>query len=434
MFDAFISHASRDYDLVAELVEFLEEQQLVCWLAPRNIPASAHYGAEIVKGIEQSQVLVLVLTEHSNHSSAVAKEVERAFSKGKKIIPLRLQDIAPSADLEFYISSCQWIDSLEYASQQKSRYQLAEQIKSLPNAATSKQANSALPSRKSKKSPSHWSTAIIAAAGSVFVLVMLLLFAGWKVEPVDEHLAEVKTAQNTSVEPQAAVDDPHLWLSQGQKKLRQLIMDADLEGLNKFLANKDNLALLTEREGELGLPLLLDMIKLKTTNLDKVIQALVDKGHFDPNQLFTSYSNMPMEEVYYFWPVQQTYLLNLASVYERLGTFSVWQQHVEQQFGYKLPEQWQAQYQKSQYPSDIEGLYNSSSGKVTYTAQLFSHLVDNQSVFVVLNKQPNIAASTMLLSNGVEIPLSSDNWQWITQVQMPDKNWYLIEQQEKAVK
>ena len=423
MFDAFISHASRDYNSVAQLVEFLEAQQLKCWLAPRNIPAAAHYGAEIVKGIEQSQVLVLVLTEHSNHSGAVAKEVERAFSKGKKIIPLRLQDITPSADLEFYISSCQWIDSYDKSARQQAWLQLAEQIKQLPQG-----SQTATPLTNKIHSPikhNHKPRLIAAVAAiTTVVLVGILLQSGGYLE-ADQPSNQVASTEQIS--------DEHLWLSQGQKQLRNLIMQADLAELEKFLAVETNKTLLTQTEDEFGLPLLLDMIRLNPQGIAQVIEFLITKGHFDPNHQFEAYSNMPMEGHYYFWPVQQTYMLNLPTVFDRLGSFKAWRQHIKQKFGYKLPDEWQQAYQQAKFPSDIEKLYNASSAKVMYTAQLFSYLVNNQAVLAVFNKQPKIAASKMLLSNGVEIPLSLDNWQWLTQAQMPDKNWYLIEQQEKTV-
>ena len=423
MFDAFISHASRDYDTVAELVEFLEAQQLKCWLAPRNIPAAAHYGAEIVKGIEQSQVLVLVLTEHSNHSGAVAKEVERAFSKGKKIIPLRLQDITPSEDLEFYISSCQWIDCYDKSARQQAWLQLAEQIKQLPQGAQSEMPLTNKPLHSIKPNHKPWLIAAVAAILAV-VLVGILLKSGGHSE------ADQPSNQSDSTE---RISDEHIWLSQGQKQLRKLIMQADLAGLEKFLAVEGNKALLIQTENEFGLPLLLDMIRLNPQGIKQVIEFLITNGHFDPNHQFEAYSNMPMEGDYYFWPVQQTYMLNLPTVFDRLGSFKAWQQHIKQKFGYKLPDEWQQVYQQAKFPSDIEKLYNASSGKVIYTAQLFSYLANNQAVLAVFNKQPKIAASKMLLSNGVEIPLSLDNWQWLTQAQMPDKNWYLIEQQEKTV-
>ena len=55
--------------------------------------------------------MVLLLSGHANQSAFVNKEVERAISKGKVVIPLRIQDVQPSRALELFISSTQWIDA-----------------------------------------------------------------------------------------------------------------------------------------------------------------------------------------------------------------------------------------------------------------------------------------------------------------------------------
>jgi len=69
------------------------------------------YGAAIIQGIESSRAMVLVLSEHSNDSHFVRKEVERAVSKAKPVLPVRIREVNPSGSLEFFISSAQWVDA-----------------------------------------------------------------------------------------------------------------------------------------------------------------------------------------------------------------------------------------------------------------------------------------------------------------------------------
>jgi hypothetical protein len=52
-----------------------------------------------------------VLSEQSNQSQFVHREVERAVSKAKPILPMRIREIAPSGALEFFISQAQWVDA-----------------------------------------------------------------------------------------------------------------------------------------------------------------------------------------------------------------------------------------------------------------------------------------------------------------------------------
>ncbi|QBQ99515.1 toll/interleukin-1 receptor domain-containing protein [Paraburkholderia pallida] len=109
----FISHASKNFNIADQLRSLLEAQRVSCWIAPRDIPAGGQYGTEIVKAIHDCSIVVLVLTEEANRSKAVANEIERAFGNEKVIVPVRLRDIKPSAELEFFVSNAQWVDAMD---------------------------------------------------------------------------------------------------------------------------------------------------------------------------------------------------------------------------------------------------------------------------------------------------------------------------------
>ncbi|HUP93378.1 MAG TPA: toll/interleukin-1 receptor domain-containing protein [Burkholderiales bacterium] len=111
MTDVFVSYASPDRDLAFRIVAYLEKENIACWVAPRDVPPGLEYGDAILRGIEQSRACVLVLSEHSNDSQFVRKEVERAVSKSKPVLPVRIREVSPSGSIEFFISSSQWIDA-----------------------------------------------------------------------------------------------------------------------------------------------------------------------------------------------------------------------------------------------------------------------------------------------------------------------------------
>ena len=111
MADIFVSYASQDRDVAFRIVGFLEEQGISCWVAPRDVPPGVEYGQAIINGIEQSRALVLILSDQSNDSMFVRKEVERAVSKTKPVLPVRIREVTPSGSLEFFISSAQWVDA-----------------------------------------------------------------------------------------------------------------------------------------------------------------------------------------------------------------------------------------------------------------------------------------------------------------------------------
>jgi uncharacterized membrane protein YkoI len=111
MSSAFISHSSLDKATADEVVDALERKGISCWIAPRNIPAGSNYGAAIVQAIRDCDVLILLLSESSNTSAAVFREVQKAFEEHKSIIPLRLENVSVSDDLGFYLSGLHWIDA-----------------------------------------------------------------------------------------------------------------------------------------------------------------------------------------------------------------------------------------------------------------------------------------------------------------------------------
>lgn len=111
MYDAFISHSSRDARRASAICELLEDKGLRCWIAPRDVKPGRDYALEILDGLEQSKSVVIALTNASNQSDFVKREAERAANWKKPIICVRLSNIMPSRSLELYLSTTQWIDA-----------------------------------------------------------------------------------------------------------------------------------------------------------------------------------------------------------------------------------------------------------------------------------------------------------------------------------
>lgn len=77
MFDAFISYASQDARVANAAVGTLERSGIKCWIAPRDVPPGAPYADGIIRAINATKVIVLVLSENAVSSPHVAKEVNR---------------------------------------------------------------------------------------------------------------------------------------------------------------------------------------------------------------------------------------------------------------------------------------------------------------------------------------------------------------------
>ncbi len=108
----FVSYSSEDKNLAFTICHALEDRGIGCWIAPRDVTPGADYLEEILGAIENAEVMVLLLSSRSNSSRHVRNEVERAVSKGKAILPVRIEDVRPSRGLELLISSHHWVDAL----------------------------------------------------------------------------------------------------------------------------------------------------------------------------------------------------------------------------------------------------------------------------------------------------------------------------------
>jgi TolB-like protein/Flp pilus assembly protein TadD len=106
----FLSYASQDAAAANSIVENLEQHGHKCWLAPRDVKPGAQYADAIVRAINEAKCLVLVMSGSTVASAHVAREVERAASKRKPIVPFRLDAAALNPELEYFLSNSQWIE------------------------------------------------------------------------------------------------------------------------------------------------------------------------------------------------------------------------------------------------------------------------------------------------------------------------------------
>jgi TolB-like protein/Tfp pilus assembly protein PilF len=107
----FISYASQDAAVAERLCAALEAAGLRCWVAPRDVRAGESYAAAIVQAINSCRMLVLLLSRSAVDSAHVLREVERASSKKRPILSVRLAEIALPPELEYFLSMNQWLDA-----------------------------------------------------------------------------------------------------------------------------------------------------------------------------------------------------------------------------------------------------------------------------------------------------------------------------------
>jgi uncharacterized protein (TIGR03067 family) len=110
-YDVFISYSSKDKPTADAACALLESRRIRCWIAPRDVLPGVEYGEAIVNAIAACRLMVLIFSTHANDSPQVRREVERALSKGKPILPFRTENVLPSRALEYCLSNTHWLDA-----------------------------------------------------------------------------------------------------------------------------------------------------------------------------------------------------------------------------------------------------------------------------------------------------------------------------------
>ncbi len=112
MHDIFISYSHIDKNIADAICSTFENRGLRCWYAPRDIQPGADWADSIIQAIEQTKVMVLVFTSHSNLSKQVLREVNNAVDSGVTIVPFRLTNEEPAAGMKYYLSTVHWLDAM----------------------------------------------------------------------------------------------------------------------------------------------------------------------------------------------------------------------------------------------------------------------------------------------------------------------------------
>ena len=107
----FISYASADAGIAEQACAALEAAGIPCWIAPRDVRPGDPYAAAIVEAINGCRLMVIVLSKNAIDSPHVLREVERASSKKRPLLSIRVDSTALPAELEYFLSSNHWLDA-----------------------------------------------------------------------------------------------------------------------------------------------------------------------------------------------------------------------------------------------------------------------------------------------------------------------------------
>ena len=106
----FISYASENQVIADAICASFEAGDVRCWIAPRDVQGGRPYSGQITQAIREARILLLVLTQASNRSKHVLREVERAAHCQNHLLTFRVEPIAPADDLAYFLGADQWVD------------------------------------------------------------------------------------------------------------------------------------------------------------------------------------------------------------------------------------------------------------------------------------------------------------------------------------
>ena len=104
---AFISYSTKNQSAADAMRTLFKKHNIDTWMAPYDIPAGSEYAEVLYDALSECSCLVLMLTDVSQNSQWVRKEVNVAITNGKTIIPVKLEDVELNSMMNFYLNDQQ---------------------------------------------------------------------------------------------------------------------------------------------------------------------------------------------------------------------------------------------------------------------------------------------------------------------------------------
>lgn len=115
----FLSHSTENEDIMLNIAAYLEAHGYPTWYAQKHILPSENYQTKIIDALEEVDIVMVLVTKEVEKSEFVPKEIDRAITYNKIIIPLRVDGSPIPRNLNLFLCNIQWFDLLKYATLQE---------------------------------------------------------------------------------------------------------------------------------------------------------------------------------------------------------------------------------------------------------------------------------------------------------------------------
>ena len=192
----FLSYSRKDKDFAKKVAEDLEEAGHDVWWDITDIDGGDRWAKEIQEGLNQSQILVLIVSSNSVVSEWVEKEFLYASSRNMKIVPL----IYEHCDLPIWLLNLQYID-ISGENYDINFQQILEACEKFGRrSGDAKASPSKISARLTHISP-YWLLLLISTFLAIIVTVLLT-------SPSVKPVAPTPTSSNTSIPTSSNTSTP----------------------------------------------------------------------------------------------------------------------------------------------------------------------------------------------------------------------------------
>ena len=84
--EVFISYSSKNAEYANAVSEKLKSNGIECWIDVNNIRTARNFAQEIIDGLNEAKVIVLIYSKDSDQSPYVYREIETAFETKKMYV------------------------------------------------------------------------------------------------------------------------------------------------------------------------------------------------------------------------------------------------------------------------------------------------------------------------------------------------------------
>lgn len=106
----FISYSSHDKQAAERICTALERRGFACWIAGRDVGPGQNFQESIVEAIIAAKAMILVFSDNANNSNEIKKELAIASHHRLVVMPVRIEDVAPTGAFAYELATRQWID------------------------------------------------------------------------------------------------------------------------------------------------------------------------------------------------------------------------------------------------------------------------------------------------------------------------------------